>query len=278
MTSKPDHWSSAAYSSSASFVPQLTTKVTKLFAPRPGENIIDLGCGDGVLTAQLSPGLGQVLGLDASPAMIRAAQDAEHSKNLTYAVHDCAALRGQEGVESRWGKWDGVFSNAALHWVLRSEEARRGLFEDCFGALKQGGRLVFEMGGKGNVAEVHAAIVAGLVARGGVDVEKARESIPWFFPSEVWMKERLEKAGFKVEVCEMEYRPTKLNPENKEGSGGLEGWVRLMAAPCLAVVEEGKKDDVVRMVCDVLRGVITREEDGSQWIGYVRLRAVAVKP
>lgn len=295
--SKPDYWTSSvcppisppplystltskqsqAYKSSASFVPLLTTKVLTLLSPQQGEHILDLGCGDGQLTARLSPLVGpsgRVLGLDASQSMIDAASKTGES-NVEYAVHDCSDLQSEKVGQ---GEWDAVFSNAALHWILRSERAREGLFGDVARALKKGGRMVFEMGGKGNVAEVNTALVAAVVDVGGVSVEEARGSVPWFFPSEAWMRESLEGAGLEVRTCELEYRPTKLDPEGEKGSGGLEGWVRLMGAQILAVVEEGKRDAVVKRVAEVLRDVITREEDGSQWIGYVRLRAEAFKP
>ena len=43
-----------------------------LLAPRPGERVLDLGCGDGALTAKLVASGAQVLGVDASPAMVEA--------------------------------------------------------------------------------------------------------------------------------------------------------------------------------------------------------------
>ena len=91
------------------------------------------------------------------------------------------------------------------------------------------------------------------------------------------MHEALGAAGFDVDVCELEYRPTKLTAETEDGSGGAEGWVRLMGALFLEAVEEEKRDEVVRRVCEWIDGAILREEDGSRWIGYVRLRGVARK-
>lgn len=90
------------------------------------------------------------------------------------------------------------------------------------------------------------------------------------------MRNALEQVGFSVEKLEMEYRPTRLTVDEK---GGIEGWVRLMGAAALEVLEEkgGVREDAVKEVCDVLETVITREEDGSKWLGYVRLRGVAVR-
>ena len=87
------------------------------------------------------------------------------------------------------------------------------------------------------------------------------------------MRGVLEEAGFEVEVCESEYRPTKVTDD-----GGLEAWVRLMGAAFLdAVTGEETKENVVRAVCEWVEGSVFREEDGSRWMGYVRLRAVGRK-
>lgn len=141
------------------------------------------------------------------------------------------------------------------------------------GSLKPGGTFVFEMGGHGNVAEAMTALIYTLVQQ-GVPVQKAREANPWFFPSEVWMKNALETVGFQVDKVETEYRPTKLT---SEANGGLAGWIKLMGAPFLEVLPVGKRDGAVRQICDILEPVVTREEDGSQWLGYVRLRGIAKK-
>lgn len=109
----------------------------------------------------------------------------------------------------------------------------------------------------------------------GLSIEEARAATPWFFPSDVWMKDALERLGFHVEKIELEYRPTKLTTA---AGGGLAGWLRLMCAQMLDALPEEKREVVVKEVCDVLQTVLTREEDGSQWMGYVRLRGIARKP
>jgi hypothetical protein len=166
-------------------------------------------------------------------------------------------------------------SNAALHWILRDTPTRINTLKACFSALKPGGRFVFEMGGAGNVSEVHTALISALVHQ-GISIDRARDASPWFFPSEVWMRRALEDIGFKVEILEVEFRPTQLTTDD---GGGLRGWIKLMGASMLEVLEdEYREEAVVNEVCDVLSTVVTRIEDNSQWLGYVRLRGVARRP
>ncbi len=106
-----------------------------------------------------------------------------------------------------------------------------------------------------------------------IGFEKAREVDPWFFPDEIWMKNMLEEkvGGFKVEKIEREYRPTKAD------EGGIEGWVRLMGKQFFDAVEDkGEREECVKEVCEVLK-TVCKSPRGGNWIGYVRLRALARK-
>jgi hypothetical protein len=124
------------------------------------------------------------------------------------------------------------------------------------------------------VAEVHTALISALVHQ-GIPIDRARDASPWFSPSDVWMRKTLEDIGFQVETLEVEYRPTRLTSGE---DGGLKGWVRLMGASMLEVLEdENKVEAAITEVCEVLSTVITRE-DGTQWLGYIRLRGVVRKP
>jgi SAM-dependent methyltransferase len=170
--------------------------------------------------------------------------------------------------------FDKVFSNAALHWILGDPATRDIVFKGVNDALKDGGTFVFEMGGKGNVAEMRAAILAAVSKRVGVQAAQAVD--PWFFPDEEWMKGMLEKHGFVVEKMELEARPTRV--EEGEG-GGIEGWVRLMGSSFFDVVgEEGSsaREECIREVVERLEEEC-KTEDGGHVIGYVRLRALARK-
>lgn len=273
---KKDHWSAQAYSSAASFVPKLTTTVLSYLDVQPADWILDIGCGDGQLTFQIAQtaSSGQVLGLDASKSFLDTAASKFAAPNCVYRLQDCTHIAGCADAVN--GSWDKVFSNAALHWILRNPATRIDTLRDMHRALKPGGKLVFEMGGKGNCAEIQAVFLS-LLVKHGVSIAKAREADPWFFPSVDWMRATLGDIGFDVEVCELEYRPTKLTQDTGDKSGGIEGWLRLMGAQFLEAVDEAKRDAVIRDACEVLETILTREEDSSKWMGYVRLRAVAKK-
>ena len=271
-----DHWSSQKYQDAAGFVPKLTSTVVSYLDAQPNDRVLDIGCGDGVLTAQIanSCSSGQVLGLDASQSFIQTAQEEYASSNCTFQFQDCTTL--EDCPDAVNGSWDKVFSNAAMHWILRNEKRRIRFFHNVNKALKSGGTFVFEQGGAGNVAEVQAAATAACI-HAGLSVKEAREASPWFFPSTKWMTATLQDAGFEVEKCEFEYRSTKMTADTEDKSGGLEGWVKLFCAQYLEKVEESKREEVLKEICDVLEQIVTRPEDGSKWMGYCRLRAVARK-
>jgi trans-aconitate methyltransferase len=255
--------------------------VVSYLDPQRGERILDLGCGDGVLTAQIAETIapGEIVGLDASSSMIATAQEkfkTLDTRNCSFHVQDCTNFSPESKAKYLDGKWDKVFSNAALHWILRNPLTRKNVLKAAYDALKPGGVFVFEMGGHGNVGEVYAALIAALVAQ-GYSAKEANERSPWFFPSTDWMRDALQNVGFEVEKVEIEYRPTTTTPKDAAGNGGLEGWIRLMGAEFLADLDDAKRDDAVKLAVDILDTFITRE-DGSQWLGYVRLRGVAKKP
>ena len=126
------HWSAERYAATAHFVPAFGAPVVELLAPQPGERILDLGCGDGVLTAKIAAAGAQVVAVDAAPDMVAAAK----AKGL-----DAHVVPGQRLAFER--EFDAVFSNAALHWMHPTEAVLAGVAR----ALKPGGRFVAEMGG-----------------------------------------------------------------------------------------------------------------------------------
>ena len=143
MANVTSRWSVADYAQNAAFVPALGPAALQLLAVQPGELILDLGCGDGALTAQIAEAGARVIGLDASEEMVEAAR----ARGVDAFVADAEAL-GLDEQAARFGQFDAVFSNAALHWMLDPDAVASGIFA----MLKPGGRFAGEMGGAGNLA------------------------------------------------------------------------------------------------------------------------------
>ncbi len=67
-------WDARRYAARGRFVATMAEAVVETLGARAGERVLDVGCGDGVLTERIAAAGGQVLGLDASEAMVRAAR------------------------------------------------------------------------------------------------------------------------------------------------------------------------------------------------------------
>ena len=245
------HWSAERYAETAHFVPALGAPVLKLLAPLPGERILDLGCGDGVLTEKIIAAGARVVAVDAAPDMIAAAR----ARGI-----DARVMDGQKLAFT--GEFDAVFSNAALHWMRDQEAVLAGVHR----ALKPRGRFVAEMGGHNNTAAIIVALSA-VLGRRGLDAHRLS---PWYFPSADAYRRKLEDAGFTVEEIAIVPRPTILPT-------GVEAWLDTFAEDFLGAVPEPDRLRARFEVADLLRPVLM-DETGTWIADYVRLRFRAIRP
>jgi trans-aconitate 2-methyltransferase len=161
---------------------------------RGDETVLDAGCGAGgvtLLLAERLPG-GRVIGADASPSMIDRARE---------VLGDAADLRVADLLELELdAPVDAIFSSATFHWILDHDR----LYERLFAALRPGGRLLAQCGGKGNVAAVVAAIAA---AHGEPPFGEHLASMPhpWRFASPGETVAALERAGFVDAKAELHH-------------------------------------------------------------------------
>lgn len=222
---------------------------------KPGEHILDIGCGTGHLTKQIQDKGAIVKGTDSSPEMI--AQAKTLFPGVDFAVENAADFFTEE-------KYDAVFSNAALHWVLDAN----GAIKSIYNALKPGGRFVAEMGGKGNVAKLLEAI--RLVLQNHGYYQKADTKV-WFFPSTGEYAKMLEEHGFRVTFTSHYDRKTPL----EDGDQGVAKWVTMFGAQFLEGIPEDEQEQILK---EITRKLKPYYNEGGQWYAdYKRLRFVAVK-
>lgn len=245
------HWDPDRYARNARFVADLGEPLIGLLAPKPGERILDLGCGDGALTRKLLDFGCDVVAVDASPEQIEAAR----AIGLDARVVDGHALPFE-------AEFDAILSNAALHWMKRPDEVISGMWR----ALRPGGRIAAEMGGAGNVETIRLALISGLDAR-GVDGAAAN---PWYFPTPEDYGVKLRAAGFDVGYIELIPRPTPL-------PGELADWLWTFGESFLLSLPEAAREDVIAEVVEAARPVL--QKPAGHWVAdYVRLRFSARKP
>lgn len=243
-------WNSEIYSKNARYVASvLGQPVLELLKPEPGERILDLGSGDGVLTMQLQDAGCRMVGVDASPEMVAAAIELGVDAKVASATaldFDC--------------EFDAVFTNAVLHWVKDHDAVNKGIFH----ALRPGGRFVGEFGGGDNISSIKRAAYEILRQRG---IDPATFD-PWNFPSAEAFAASLENAGFQIEYIELFPRPIVLE-------AGIQGWIETFMSAFWLHFPEPERPVFFAKMAEKLRSELFY--DGSWHADYVRLRFKANK-
>ena len=244
-----NQWNVKLYEEKHSYVWQYGTQMLEILAPKPGESILDLGCGTGQLTAQIAATGAKVVGLDAAKSAIATCR--QNYPQLEFMVANGADFTVEQN-------FDAVFSNAALHWIHPPAAAAKCIYQ----ALKPGGRFVAEFGGKDNIKQIVRAIDEAFD-----EPNRAR----WYFPSIGEYSTLLEQQGFRVYYAVLFPRPTKL-----EGESGLANWLEMFAKDRFKTVSSATKANLIEQIESALRPCLYR--DGQWWADYCRIRIVAAKP
>jgi trans-aconitate methyltransferase len=243
-------WHPDSYSKHARFVSDLGEPLLHLLDPRPGEWIVDLGCGDGALTERIAAAGSSVFGVDSSFALLQVAR--QRGLNVSRMDGQCLALRS---------RFDAVFSNAALHWMKQAEAVIEGITR----CLKPGGRFVGEFGGKGNVENIRNALHSGLRGR-NVDPWTVD---PWYYPAAEDYAALLKTFAFRVDRIELIPRPTPL-------PGDIADWLGVFAQPFTRAIAERERKNFIEEVRATLESEL-RKADGTWYADYVRLRFKVVR-
>jgi trans-aconitate methyltransferase len=255
MCSEPctHHWNAGAYDDQPGFVAKPGAGLLSLLQPRPGEQILDLGCGNGGWTAEIAAAGAIPTGIDLSEEMVKRAR--QKYPELNIQVADACHYRTDV-------RFDAVFSNAALHWIKDAPAVARSIWL----ALREGGRLVAEFAGSGNLAVLTAAMEQALEAHGYAWAGRN----PWYHPTIGEYASLLEQTGFRVTLAHHFDRPTPL-----KGDTGVRHWLDSFADYFFLDVTSADKASIYRAIEAQVKPHFER---GGQWMADTRrLRIVAIK-
>ena len=258
-------WNAAEYAANSVVQQSWARELIARLQLRGDEHILDVGCGDGKVTAEIARALprGSATGIDASAEMIAFAKKMfprGKFSNLEFQVMDAR--------EINFGRqFDHIFSNAALHWVDDHQQILRGAAR----ALKAGGRLVVSCGGRGNAHDVFLAL------RPEMRLKRWREYFrkmprPYFFHSPADYEKWLPKFGFKIQGL-------KLAPKDATypGGDGFAAWLRTTWIPYVQRVPEGEREEFIAAVTQRYVARHPVDHEGKVHVRMVRLEIEAEK-
>jgi len=237
---------------------------TKLIAElglRGTESVLDLGCGDGTLTAQLADLVpqGEVVGIDASQGMIDAARPKERG-SLRFFLLDINNLNFT-------ARFDIVFSNATLHWV----KDHRRLLQNVRRALRDGGRLRFNFAADGNCA-TFITVIRETIAREEYRACFSEFEWPWYMPPRDEYQTLAEASGLQ-DVHVWDENADRYFPDED----AMVRWIdQPSIVPFLALVADRQKQSfrdcvVHRMIAEA------RQADGGCFETFRRINVSARK-
>ncbi|HTL90659.1 MAG TPA: methyltransferase domain-containing protein [Leptolyngbya sp.] len=223
------------------------------------ESVLDVGCGDGKITADFAQSVGQAIGIDSSPEMIAYATETYSvQSNLSFACLDARSLTFSN-------QFDLIFSNAALHWF----DDHSAFLKGASRALKPQGRLIISCGGRGNAIDILAAFAETV------------EQDPWRFyfpkfhnPYSFYGTEEyatwLETAGLTIDRLE-------LIPKDMTHSGesGLAAWLRTAWIPFTQTVPEIERESFITAVTQTYLAKFPLDRNGLAHVHMVRLEVEA---
>jgi len=266
MANSPYNWNAQDYAKNSANQQQWARELFPKLKLKGNEALLDIGCGDGKITAELARSLpeGWAVGVDSSEKMINLAQNSFPQKdyrNLTFQVMDARKLAFQS-------RFDVVFSNAALHWIVDQKAVLEGVQR----SLKPGGRLLFQMAGKGNAKAILDIIYELL------DMEPwtgyfHKMAFPYGFYNPEEYKVFLKQAGLEPERVELFPKDMKFN-----GPEGLAGWIRTTWLPFTDKLPAELRPKFIEQIINRYLKERPANAEGTVHVGMMRIEVEAIKP
>eukprot|EP00210_Caulerpa_lentillifera_P006356 g6071.t1 len=234
-----DLWQAEAYSKEIAYVYEQATPVLELLNAKPGDRILDLGCGTGELARLLSEAGCTVIGVDSSPSMAKLAR----AKNIDVRVLNAHEMNFRN-------EFDGVFSNYALHWMKKDP---RRVIQNVKSSLRPGGKFVGEIAAMNCVSAVFEP-VRTVFERRGLSFEKRN---PWFLPTMKQYKRVLESEGFHVDHISLRVRDIPL-------PNGPISWLKLLGHDFFRGIDDETKQQLYEEIAAEISPF--RTNDGDEFL------------
>jgi trans-aconitate methyltransferase len=253
-------WDAAVYRANSAMQRALADDFLPRIGLRGDERVLDVGCGDGAVTALVAAALpdGAVTGVDRSPEMVALARR-EHPE-IDVRVAEVAALPFREA-------FDVVVSFTALHWVPEAEQP--AALAAIRRALVPGGRIALQFPGAGN-AETLFATAAALAAEPAWRDAFAGFAFPWFFPTARRYRALVAAAGLVPERVELLWRDVV-----HAGAAGLAGWITATWMPYTARLPAARRAPFADAVAERYAAAHPPDADGSLHVDGVRVEVEA---
>lgn len=228
---------------------------------RGDESILDLGCGDGVLTEKLAVMVpnGKVLGIDASSDMLKTAR-LHQRENLYFRQMDINQINFD-------ATFDIIYSNAALHWVQNHSL----LLANSYKALKPGGKICWNFAGNGN-CKTFFGVVRQMMRSKAYKNYFGDFKWPWIMPESDTYAKLVEMAGFKNIEVTVENRDRNFANEDE-----MIRWIdQPSLVPFLQHLPAAKKAAFREAVIDKMLQQ-AKQPDDTCFETFRRIQVIAVK-
>ena len=203
------------------------------------KRVLDLGCGTGVLTNELSKCTDEVIGIDSSQAMIKKAQTSY--PDLKFYLMDACSLEWEN-------YFDTVFSNAVFHFITSQDILLKSIHK----SLQLNGMLIAEFGAFCNIIDLLHA-VAQVCEKSGKEYK-----LRFYYPKMEEYEQLLKKYGFTIETINTQ----KLDTALPDGEIGLKNWINQVFQVEMDWFSSSEREEVLMEIENILR---TNYWDGINW-------------
>jgi trans-aconitate 2-methyltransferase len=260
------NWDAQDYAKNSANQLQWAMELIPKLRLQGNEALVDIGCGDGKITAELSKCLpcGRVVGIDSSKQMINMAKKTFQNRdypNLSFQLKDARKPTFRS-------EFDRAFSNAALHWITDQKVVLKGVKR----SLRAKGRLLFQMAGKGNAKDVLRIL------------EELRDTEPWkrFFSNFIFPYGFYDTEEYKAFLLEAGLVPERvvLFPKdmNFRGAESLAGWLRTTWLPFTEKIPSELRGQFIKEILNRYLEEHKVDDAGMVHVGMMRIEVEAFKP